>query len=78
MSVKTVLGCLSEPTTRVLDLKPTLSALKAKDPLRFNRLYTPGGWHMTGEGNRLVALEVSKFLTQSSPKINQSGLSMTR
>lgn len=78
MTVDTVLRCLSEPATRVLDLKPALYALNTMDPSRFNRLYTPGGWHMTAEGNQLVALEISKFLTQGSPKIHQSRLSPAR
>jgi hypothetical protein len=61
--VETVLSCLSDPATRVLDLKSVLSELKANDPSRYGRLYLSEG-HMTAEGNHLVALEVSKFLTQ--------------
>jgi hypothetical protein len=62
MAVKNVLSCLSNPATRVLDLRLALSELGVKDPSRYNQLYeTPGG-HMGAEGNEFVALEIAKFL----------------
>jgi len=66
-NVSRTLSCLSDPATRVLDFKPLLSELKAKDVSRYSGLYIPvlQGWaHMTAAGNRFVALEISKFLTQ--------------
>jgi len=68
------LSCLSDPSTRVIDLKPALSEMKAKDLTRYNRMYVwrfteghiiPG--HMSAEGNQFVALEILKVLTQSLP-----------
>jgi hypothetical protein len=70
MAVGSVLSCLSEPATRVLDLKPALSELKANDLSRYQRLYKPYHGHMTAEGNEFVALEISKFLTQTSTKVD--------
>jgi hypothetical protein len=64
MASASVLRCLSDTATRVLDLKPALSELKAKDPSRYNRLYHQLGGHMTAEGNQLVALEISKIVTE--------------
>ena len=75
MAVKSVLRCISDPATRVLDTKPALSELKAKDRSRYERLYD---YHMTAEGNQFVALEISKFLTQRSTEVDQSGLSPAR
>jgi hypothetical protein len=66
---------LVRPATRVLDLKPELSKLKAKDPSRYDRLYYRTGNHMTAEGNQFVALEIFKFLTQRSTEVDQGGLS---
>jgi hypothetical protein len=60
-AARSVLKCLSDPATRILDLGPALSELRAEDPSRYKRLYW---WHMTPEGNQFVALEISKFLTQ--------------
>jgi hypothetical protein len=59
-----VVNCLSEPTTRVLDLGPELSRLKANDRPRYDRLYYSYDGHMTAEGNQFVALEISKVLSQ--------------
>jgi hypothetical protein len=64
MAGESVLSCLSDPATRVLDLQPALSELKAKDRSRYNRLYHQLGGHMTAEGNQFVALEISKILTE--------------
>jgi hypothetical protein len=61
MAGESVLSCLSDPATRVLDLEPMLSELKAKDLSRYKRLYNG---HMTAEGNQFVAFEISKILTQ--------------
>ena len=63
MTAESVLSCLSDPATRVLDLKPALSELKAKDPSRYHELYNPDGGHMSAEGNQFVAVELSKILT---------------
>jgi hypothetical protein len=63
-AVESVLSCISDPSTRVFDLKPALSELKAKDPPRHNRLYRPSGGHMTAEGNQFVAREISPILTE--------------
>ncbi|MBV8505934.1 MAG: hypothetical protein JOZ11_09020 [Alphaproteobacteria bacterium] len=64
-NVKGVLNCLSDPATRVLDLKPALSEMKARDLSTYNGLFRkPGLWtHMTAEGNRFVSLEILKVLT---------------
>ena len=56
-----VLGCLSDPSTHVLDLKPALSELKAKDPSRYHRLYNPS-LHMSAEGNQFVARQIPPIL----------------
>jgi hypothetical protein len=56
-----VLGCLSDPSTRVLDLKPALSELKVKDPSRYHRLYNPF-LHMSAEGNQFVARQILPIL----------------
>jgi hypothetical protein len=61
-ATESVLSCLSDPNTRVLDLKPALSELNAKDPSRYRRLYFPMNVHMTAEGNQFAAFEISKFL----------------
>ncbi len=58
------LSCLSDPATRVLDLKPALSELKATDLSRFKRLYISNDGHMTAEGNHFVASEIAKFLSE--------------
>ncbi|MBV8505940.1 MAG: hypothetical protein JOZ11_09050 [Alphaproteobacteria bacterium] len=63
MASESVLTCLSDPATRVLDLKPALSELKAKDPSRYHRLFYSDG-HMTADGNQFVALEIAKILTR--------------
>jgi hypothetical protein len=63
-AVKRVLSCLSDPTTRVFDLEPVLSELKAEDRRGYERLFEPTGGHMTAEGNQFVALEISKILAQ--------------
>jgi hypothetical protein len=74
MAVKNVLSCLSNPATRVLDLRLALSELAVKDPSRYNRLYrTPGG-HMGPEGNEFVAREIAKSVNEKVvPEIHQSG-----
>jgi hypothetical protein len=61
MAAKSVLGCLSDPATHVLDLKPTLSEMKAKDPSRHHRLYNPF-LHMSAEGNEFVARQILPIL----------------
>jgi hypothetical protein len=58
-----VLHCLSDPGTRVLDLKPALSALKARDPARYHQLYNPF-LHMSAEGNQFVARELLPVLAE--------------
>jgi hypothetical protein len=58
-----VLRCLSDPVTRVLDLKPALSALKARDPARYHQLYNPF-LHMSAEGNQFVARELLPVLAE--------------
>ena len=63
MTAESVLSCLSDPATRVLDLKPALSELKAKYPSRYHELYNPDGGHMSADGNQFVAVELSKILT---------------
>jgi hypothetical protein len=70
MAVESVLSCLSDRATRVFDLEPALSELKAEDPPRYDRLYEHTGGHMTAEGNQFVALEVSKILVQKSTQFN--------
>jgi hypothetical protein len=67
---ESVLSCLSDPATRVLDLKPALSELKAKDRSRYERLYYQVGRHMTAEGNQFVALEILKILTQGEAQVD--------
>ena len=78
MAVEIMLSCLSDPATRVLDLKPELSELKAKDPPRYDRLYYPIDGHMTAEGNQFVALEIFKVLTQRLTKTDRGVLSPKR
>jgi hypothetical protein len=63
MAAESVLSCLSDPATRVLDLKPALSKLKAEDPSRYHRLYNPF-LHMSAEGNQFVAREILPTLTE--------------
>jgi hypothetical protein len=63
IATESVLSCLSDPGTRVLDLKSALSELKADNPPRYHRLYLWDG-HMSAEGNQFVALEISKILTR--------------
>jgi hypothetical protein len=63
---ESVLRCLSDPATRVLDLKPARSELNAKDPLGYDRLYNSYGGHMTAEGNEFVAREIATMLTKRS------------
>jgi hypothetical protein len=77
---KSVLSCLSDPGTRVLDLKPALTEVNAGDLSRYYGPFTPPQhWsHMTAEGNAFVALEISKFLTQTSSAVHQSGVSLAR
>jgi hypothetical protein len=58
-----VLHCLSDPETRVLDLKPALSELKARDPARYHELYNPF-LHMSAEGNQFVARELLPVLAE--------------
>jgi hypothetical protein len=64
--VESVLSCLSDPATRVLDLKPALSEVKVEDLSRYyGPFLPPQHWsHMTAEGNQFVALEISKSLPQ--------------
>jgi hypothetical protein len=63
MATERTLSCLSDPATRVLDLKPALSELRAKDPSRYHRLYNPF-LHMSAEGNQFVAQEILPILTE--------------
>lgn len=58
------LSCLSDPATRVLDLKPALSKLETTDPSRYKRLYISNDGHMTAEGNEFVAREILSILTE--------------
>ena len=62
MAAESVLSCLSDSATRVLDMAPALSELKAKDPSRYHRLYNQSR-HMSAEGNQFVAHEILKILT---------------
>jgi hypothetical protein len=74
IAVESALACLSDPGTRVIDLKPALSEITSRDLSRYNRMYvwrmtdegimTPQ--HMSAEGNQFVALEISKVLTQQA------------
>ena len=64
------MGCLSDPSTRVLDLRPAISELEAKDPSRYDRFYLPPGGHMSAEGNQFVARELLQILTQSVNELN--------
>jgi hypothetical protein len=61
MATESVLSCLTDPATGVVDLKPPLSELKAKDPARHNRLYNPF-LHMSAEGNEFVARQILPIL----------------
>jgi hypothetical protein len=63
MATQSVLRCLSDPATRVLDLRPALSELKARDPSRHHRLYNPF-LHMSAEGNEFVARQILPFLSE--------------
>jgi hypothetical protein len=58
-----VLRCVADPATRVLDLKPALSALKSRDPARYHQLYNPFR-HMSAEGNQFVARELLPLLAE--------------
>jgi hypothetical protein len=61
-ATKSVLSCVTDPATRVLDLQPALSELKAEDPSRYHQLYVPNDGHMTAEGNQFVAREILPIL----------------
>lgn len=63
MAAKSVLSCVSDPATRVIDLVPRLSELRAKDPARYHRLYNPF-LHMSAEGNQFVAREILPTLME--------------
>jgi hypothetical protein len=63
-SAESVLTCLSDPATRVLDLGSTLSRLKAQDPSIYKQLWQSDGGHMSAAGNIFVALEIMKVLTR--------------
>jgi hypothetical protein len=63
-ATKSVLGCVTDPATRVLDLQTALSELKAEDPSRYHRLYVPNDGHMTAEGNQFVAREILPVLVE--------------
>jgi hypothetical protein len=75
MAVGQVLSCLTDPATRVLDLKAPSSELNAKDPWSYNRFYIPHNRHMSAEGNQFVALEISRFLRHKSTEVYQNKLS---
>jgi hypothetical protein len=64
MEAESALSCISDPATRVLDLEPALSELKAEDPSRYHRLYNPF-LHMSAEGNQFVARELLPIFTES-------------
>jgi hypothetical protein len=57
MATERALSCISDPATRVLDLEPALSEVKAEDPSRYHQLYNPF-LHMSAEGNLFVAREI--------------------
>jgi hypothetical protein len=63
-TVEIALSCLTDPATRILDLKPDLTELKAHDPSRYTRMYIPNDGHMTAEGNHFVAREIWKFIDE--------------
>ena len=63
MAAQNILSCLSDPATRVLDLKSALSELKARDPSAHHRLYNPF-LHMSAEGNEFVARQIVPLLTE--------------
>ena len=63
IATKRALSCLSDPATRVLDLKPALLELKATDPLKYHRLYLPDG-HMTAQGIILSPLKSPNSLAK--------------
>ena len=63
-ATKSVLGCVTDPATRVLDLQPALFELKAEDPSSYRRLYVPNDGHMTAEGNQFVAREILPVLAE--------------
>jgi hypothetical protein len=66
-----VLSCITDPATRVVDLEPALSKLKAKDPARYHKLYNPF-LHMSAEGNQFVARHILPILTEKVTEINES------
>jgi hypothetical protein len=53
VDIDKVLGCLSDPPTRVLDLKTPFSQMKADDPSGYDRLFYSRGRHMTPERQSL-------------------------
>jgi hypothetical protein len=63
MTAESALSCISDPATRVLDLKPALSELTAKDPSSYHRLYN-AFLHMSAEGNQFVAHQILPILTE--------------
>jgi hypothetical protein len=73
MASQSVLRCLSDPAIRVLDLKPALSKIKAKDPSRYHGLYNPF-LHMSAEGNEFVAHEILPIMAERSTQVNQNVL----
>ena len=64
MEAESALSCITDPATRVLDLKPALSELKAMNPSSYHRLYNPF-LHMSAEGNQFVARQLLPILTES-------------
>jgi hypothetical protein len=62
-ATKSVLSCLSDPATRVLDLKPALSQLEAQDPSGYHRQYNRF-LHMSAEGNQFVANQILPILSE--------------
>jgi hypothetical protein len=48
------LSCISDPATRIVDLEPELSRLRASDPGAYHHLFNPF-LHMTARGNEFVA-----------------------
>jgi hypothetical protein len=75
-----VVRCLTDPATRILDLKTALSKLSPEVLSSYYGPFTPPQhWaHMTAEGNEFVAREILKVLPPGEAQVNRTFFSPTR
>ena len=75
-----VLGCLTDPATRILDLKTALTKLSPELRSSYYGPFTPPQhWsHMTPIGNEFVAHEILKVLPPGEAQVNRALFAPTR